>query len=105
MHPSPSAETCGPFFPNFRCSIFPLVCVAYRFSALDVRYGPQSKKAILLADDLAESRSRIPREVLTTSLSGRSLALLPPIFHAIIFRQGEPPGSPAHLEAPSNTTC
>jgi hypothetical protein len=46
-----------------------------------------------------------PCEVLTTSLSGPSLALPPPLFPAIIFRQGEPPGSPAHLEAPSNTTC
>jgi hypothetical protein len=30
-------------------------------------------------------------------------ALLPPLFHAIIFRQGELPGSPTHPEAPSNT--
>src|SRR5258708_30894434 len=40
MHPSPSAETCGPFFPNFRCSTFPPVVVSLvRCSEFGERYS------------------------------------------------------------------
>src|SRR5579862_2374610 len=51
MHPSPSAETCVPFLPNFRCSIFPpAVDTLIGCSELDDRYRAEAKKRITIAD-------------------------------------------------------
>src|SRR5882724_3872634 len=48
MHPSPSADTCGPFFPNFRYSIFPPRCgLLLRCSQFEERYGPGQKNECL----------------------------------------------------------
>src|SRR5580704_3578668 len=44
MQPSPSAETCIPFFPSLRCSMFPSVVGSpVGCSKVDERYGPQVK--------------------------------------------------------------
>src|SRR5882724_3671564 len=48
MHPSPSADTCGPFFPNFRYSIFPPRCgLLLRCSQFEEWYGPGQKNECL----------------------------------------------------------
>src|ERR1700693_407783 len=105
MHPSQSGETCGPFFPNFRCSIFPPLW-PHHYDVLSLINGTaRGRKRQSFSPIPSLAAPAHPREVLSTSPFGCSLALLPSLFHAIIFRQGKPPGSPAHLEAPSNTTC
>src|SRR5882724_4315861 len=58
MHPSPSAETRGPFFPNFRYSMFPPCWGSLlRCSEFEERYGPGPKKQV---SDSDSRRGRAP---------------------------------------------